>query len=129
MINFVSMATQESGDGWTVEVKNGLMVWEFLPGMKLSEFGQDAYDTFDELLRTNRINAMVTVVELDDPFSSEVFDVWEKSANRASEAGLKKWAIVADGIKSISLRGKIDTGDLDTFTSENRTEAIDWARD
>jgi hypothetical protein len=105
------------------------MIWEFLSSMELSEFGQGAYDTFDELLQKNRVDAIVTVVKLDDPFSSEVFDIWERSAKRASKAGLTKWAVVADGIKSLSLRGKIDTGDLETFTSEDRTEAIDWARD
>lgn len=93
------MPIQRTGDGWTVEIEDGVMVWEFLPGM-----------------------------ELDDPFSGEVFGVWERSAARADQAGLGRWAVVADGIKAISLRGKIDTGGLETETFESRTDAVEWAK-
>jgi len=122
------MGTTRSGDGWTVEVDDGVMVWEFLPGMELSAFGEEAYETFEALLDREQVSAMVTVVELDDPFSSEVFDVWERSAQRASEAGIERWAVVAEGIKTNSLRGKVETGDLETLTTEDRTKAVEWCR-
>jgi hypothetical protein len=122
------MAASESGDRWTVEVDDSVMIWEFLPGMELSAFRDDAYPVFEDLLRTRSIEAMVTVVKLDDPFTEEVFGVWEQSAQRADQAGVDRWAVVADGIKAISLRGKIDTGGLDTHTTEDRVEAVEWAR-
>jgi len=122
------MATERTGDGWTVEVDNGVMVWEFLPGMDLSTFGDEAYETFEELLGRETISGMVTVVKLDDPFSPDVFEVWERSAQRASEAGIERWAVVAEGIKAISLRGKVDTGGLETLTTEDRTEAVEWSK-
>jgi hypothetical protein len=122
------MATERTGDGWTVAVDDGVMIWEFLPRMELSTFGEEAYDTYEELLGREGVSGMVTVVELDDPFTSDAFDVWERSARRASEAGIERWAVVADGIKAISLRGKIDTGDLETLTTEDRTEAVEWAK-
>jgi hypothetical protein len=59
--NLVSVVTRESGDGWTVELNEGVMIWEFLSSMELSEFGQGAYDTFDELLQKNRVDAIVRV--------------------------------------------------------------------
>jgi hypothetical protein len=121
------MATTRSGDGWTVEVDDGVMVWEFLPGMELSAFGDEAYETFEELLGRERIHSMVTVVKLDDPFSPDVFEVWERSAQRADAAGIERWAVVAEGIKAISLRGKVDTGGLDVLTAEDRTDAVEWA--
>lgn len=63
-------------------------------------------------------------VEVDDRVM-----IWEKSAQRADAAGLERWAVVADGIKSLSLRGKIDTGGLDTTTTTgNRAEAVEWVR-
>jgi hypothetical protein len=71
---------------------------------------------------------MVTVVDLKDPFNQAVFTIWEESAQRAEEAGITRWAVVADGIKALSLRGKIDTGGLAVFTSEDRDEATEWAR-
>jgi len=123
------MATSRSGESWTVEVDQGVMIWEFLPGMDPEAFGDEAYDTYEALLEGHGITGMVTVVKLDDPFSSDVFEVWERSAQRADAAGIERWAVVAEGIKAISLRGKIDTGGLETMTTEDRTDAVEWARD
>ncbi|SDJ31175.1 hypothetical protein SAMN05216226_10284 [Halovenus aranensis] len=123
------MTVTTTGDGWSVELVDDVLVWEFLPGMELSSFKTDAYPVFEELLEAHDIKAMVTVVRLDDPFTGEVFDIWEQSARRAEEAGIARWAVVADGIKAISLRGKIDTGDLTTLTTEERTEAEEWAHE
>jgi hypothetical protein len=38
-------------------------------------------------------------------------------------------AEVGDGIKTLSLRRTVDTGGLDTLTTEDRTEAAEWVRD
>jgi hypothetical protein len=122
------MRQKQSGDGWTVEIHDGIMVWEFLPGMELSTFETEAYPVYEDLLSEHDFDGMVTDVQLEDPFTSEAFEVWEKSAQQADQAGIERWAVVADGIKAISLRGKIDTGGLDTLTTEDRTEAIEWAR-
>jgi len=105
------------------------MVWEFLPGMELQAFREEAYPVFEELLETADVDGMVTDVQLEDAFTAEVFEVWEQTATRLNRAPVARWAIVAEGIKAISLSGKVDTGDdLDTMTSEDRTEAIEWAR-
>jgi hypothetical protein len=122
------MASKKRGDGWTVDVDERVMIWEFRPGMELSAFREDAYPVFEDLLERHDVVGMVTVVELDDAFGSDVFEVWEKSAKRAEAAGIRRWGVVADGIKSLSLRGKVDTGGLDTMTTEDRAEAVEWAR-
>ena len=122
------MVYKESGDGWTVEIDGNIMVWEFLPGMELSAFAEEAYPVYEDLLSEYDVDGMVTDVLIDDPFNSEAFGVWEKSAFRAEEAGLERWAVVADGITAISLGGKIDTGGLDTLTTEDRSEAVEWAK-
>lgn len=122
------MNVSERGDGWTVTIDDGVMVWEFLPGMELQSFKTEAYPVYEELLAEHDVTGLVTVVKLDDAFNSAVFDVWEQSAQRADEAGISRWAVVAEGIKALSLRGKLDTGGLDTFTTEDRTEAVEWAR-
>lgn len=122
------MSVSKSGERWTVEVYNGVMIWEFLPGMGLRAFRENAYPVFEELLHRHAIEAMVTVVKFDDAFTDDVFNIWEKSAKRADQAGVERWAVVADGIEAVSLRGKVDTGDLETFTTEARTEAVEWAQ-
>lgn len=123
------MSEKQRGDGWTVEIDDGVMTWEFLPGMELSAFREDAYPVYEDLLDRYNVDGMVTVVKLDDAFNEQVFEVWEKSAQRAEQAGLQRWAVVAEGIKALSLRGKVDTGGLDRMTTEDRTEAVEWARD
>lgn len=122
------MTVSERGDGWTVEVDDGVMVWEFLPGMDLSAFREDAYPVYEDLLDRHDVDGMVTVVNIEDAFNEAVFEVWEQSAQRAERAGIERWAVVADGIKALSLRGKVDTGDLETLTTEDRAEAVEWAR-
>ena len=121
------MPISHSGDGWTVELDDGVMVWEFLPAMELDSFRDEAYPIYDDLLTDHDVDGMVTVVKLDDAFTGEVFDVWEKSTQRAERAGVERWAVVADGIKAISLRGKVDAGELETLTTEDRSEAVEWA--
>jgi hypothetical protein len=123
------MTQQQTGNGWTVEARDDIMIWEFLPGMELSAFQEEAYPVFEDLLSNHEFEGMVTDVRLDDPFTPEAFEVWEKSAQRAEQAGIERWAVVADGIKAISLRGKVDTGGLETLTTDDRSEAIEWATD
>lgn len=121
------MSVTESGDGWTAEIEDGVLIWEFLDGMELSAFETEAYEVYEELLGSYDIDAMVTHVQMADPFDSDTFEVWERSAQKADSAGIERWAVVADGITAISLRGKIETGGLETLTTENRTEAVEWA--
>jgi hypothetical protein len=122
------MSESHTGEGWTVEVDDNVMIWEFLPGMELSSFREEAYPVFEDVLERSTIDGMVTVVQLDDPFNAEAFETWEKSARRAEQAGIERWSVVADGIKAISLRGKVDTDGLDVLATEDRSEAVEWAR-
>lgn len=122
------MSVTEQGDGWTVEVTDGVMIWEFLEGMDLESFKEDAFPVFERIVTTRDVTGMVTVVDIDDPFDESTFQIWEDTARRATQNGVDRWAVVADGIKKLSLRSKIDTGSLDTFTTENRTEAVEWVR-
>lgn len=122
------MSVTEQGNGWTVEVNDGVMVWEFLDGMDLESFKTDAFPVFERIVTTHDVAGMVTVVDLDDAFNESVFEVWEETARHATQNGVERWAVVADGIKKLSLRSKIDTGDLNTFTTENRTAAVEWVR-
>ncbi|PSP76156.1 hypothetical protein BRC81_13450 [Halobacteriales archaeon QS_1_68_20] len=123
------MAVANKGTGWTVDVEEDVMVWEFLPGMKLSDFQEEAYPVYEDLLERHDFNGMVTVVLLEDPFTRDVFELWEQAALRADKAGIDRWAVVAEGIKSLSLRGKVDVGSLETLTTEDRMEAIQWAKE
>lgn len=114
---------------WNVEVSDGVLVWTFPAGMDQNAFGEDAFEEYEQLLDRHDVAAMVTVIELEDPFGTETFEVWETAAERAAAEGIDRWAIVADGLKSISLRSHVDQPGLEVFTTEDRTEAVEWARE
>ncbi|SFC08722.1 hypothetical protein SAMN05444422_104194 [Halobiforma haloterrestris] len=95
--------------------------------MDLEAFETEAYPVYEDLLAERDVETLVTVVELEEPFTREAFEVWERAALKASDAGVDRWALVADGAKALSLRGQIDVGDLDVCTTEERTEAFAWA--
>lgn len=122
------MRQKQSGDNWHVAVDGSVMVWEFQPGMALSAFSEEAYPVYEGLLGRYDVTAMVTDIQLEDPFDDEAFTMWERAAEHAAAAGVDRWAIVAEGIKSISLRGKVEVGDLETLATEDRAEAMEWAR-
>ena len=69
--------------------------------MELSKFKQEAYPVYKDILSENgeEVNGMVTVIELDDPFNDEAFNVWENAGQKAQEEGIDRWALVADGLK------------------------------
>ncbi|MFC7132727.1 MULTISPECIES: hypothetical protein [Salinibaculum] len=119
------MSVTEQGDGWTVEVTDGVMIWEFLVEMDLESFREDAFPVFKRIVASRDVTGMVTVEDLDDLFNDSVFQVREHIAQRAAQKGVDRWVAVSDGIKKLSLSSKIDTRSLDTFTTENRTEAIE----
>lgn len=121
------MTESHTGEGWKVKTENNVIIWDFEQGMELSAFKEEAYPLYEKLIEEKNLKAMVTVVKLDDPFNKEAFQVWEKAAQRAQEAGMEKWAVVAEGITAISLKGKIDVDNLEVLKTEDREEAINWA--
>ena len=121
------MTESRTGEGWKVKTENNVIIWDFEQGMELSAFKEEAYPLYEKLIDEKNLKAMVTVVKLDYPFNKEAFQVWEKAAQRAQEAGMEKWAVVAEGITAISLKGKIDLDNLEVLKTEDREEAINWA--
>ncbi|MDG5778242.1 hypothetical protein VB773_05060 [Haloarculaceae archaeon H-GB2-1] len=111
---------------WSVDVTDGVMVWRFPDGMNQEEFGQSAYERFTELLDEHDVHGMVTEVEITDAFSAETFEVWERSGREAAAAGVERWAVVAEGIKSLSLKSQVSVADLDIYTTEEFDEAMAW---
>ena len=124
------LSVSDSGDKWSVKSEGDTLVWKFEEGMELSKFKQEAYPLYKELVseHTEEINGMVTVIELDDAFNEEAFKVWENAGQKAQDEGIERWALVADGLTKISLKGKLDYDDLEVKAFEDSSEAIDWSR-
>jgi len=125
------LSISESGGDWNVKSEGNTLVWTFNEGMSLSKFGEEAYPTYEQILADHgeKIEGMVTVIEMDDPFNEDAFEVWENAGKKAQEEGIRKWALVADGLTKISLRGKLDYDDLRVKGFEEKDEAVEWSRD
>jgi hypothetical protein len=113
---------------WSVSVDRNVLVWEFPEGMELSEFGESAWNRYVDLLDRHDVRGMVTVVEMDDPFDADTFEVWQRSARKGTEEGIERWAVVADGIKAMSVRSQLDVPELSVETFDTRDDATEWAR-
>lgn len=121
----------ESGSNWDVKSEGETLVWTFKEGMDLSKFKEEAYPTYERILQDEgeKVNGMVTIINFDNPFNKDAFEVWEKAGKKASEEGIERWAVVAEGITKHSLHGKVDVDGLKVHSTEDKEEALDWARD
>ena len=116
---------------WEMTYEDGVHVSVFQQGMELDSFEEAAYPAFERYLTRHHeaLVGSVGVVELDDPFSDEVFAVWQQAAQRCRELpNYQRLAIVADGIKAVSLRGEVDVDGVVVETFEDRETAVEWAR-
>lgn len=117
-----------TSNDWSAEVHRDVLVFEFDAGMDQSEFGDSAWKEYTTLLERDDVSGLVTVVRMDDAFDADTFDVWNRSGRKAVDEGITKWAIVAEGLKSMSLRSQLDVPGLDVHTTADRQEAIEWVR-
>jgi hypothetical protein len=122
------MAPSRTGEEWTVKVRGDTLVWIFLPRLDPALFEHSAADAHEELLDMYDIEGMVTVVKREDPFTEDVFRLWQIVVESAAAAGVGRWAAVADGIEDISLHNKVSVDGLETYTTEDRDDAIQWAQ-
>jgi hypothetical protein len=122
------MSVRTEVRGWTVDRRERTLVFEFGEDMDQSEFGESAWRKYTDLLDDGEVDAVVTVLELDEAFSSDTFDVWAESAAAAVDAGVDRWAIVADDkLKRMSIRSQMDESGLSVESFADRDEALAWA--
>jgi hypothetical protein len=128
VIDLDGMAPSRTGEEWTAKVRGNTLVWIFLPRLDPALFEHRAADAHEELLSMYDIGGMVTVVKREDPFTEDVFRLWQTVVESAIAAGVERWAAVAEGIDDISVQNKVSVDGLETYTTEDRDEAIRWAQ-
>ena len=88
------------------------------------EIGQE----FIEKLRENpHVNATVDIVTMEKAAGNLLLDTVEQAAREGREYGLEKYAIVSDDIEKYAMKNKVDIDGIETFTSDDPEEALDWA--
>lgn len=122
---------RREGENWSLEFDDGVVIGIFGEDMQLAAFEEEAYPAFEEILSVHRSNIVGTAddVRMTDPFSRDVFEVWEQAARESAQLpNYERAALTAKGIKAISLRGKLSVPGAEFETFENHDDAIEWAR-
>jgi hypothetical protein len=117
-----------SSNNWSCEVSGDVPIFEFEEGMDQSEFAGSAWDEYTTQIDRHDVSGLVTVVRMDDPFHADTFEVWNRSGQKAVKEGITKWGVVAEGLKSMSLKSQLDVPGLDVYTTEDRNDGIEWVR-
>ena len=122
---------KREGENWSLEYDDGVVIGYFGKGMAIEAFEEEVYPAFESILKVhkNRIVGTADHVLITDPFSKDVFEIWEQAARESAQLpNYKRAALTAEGIKSVSLRNKLSVPDAEFKTFDDHEKAIEWAR-
>jgi hypothetical protein len=123
---------KREGTNWSLEYDDGVVVGVFDEGMPLDAFETEAYPAFEAIIGEHREDIVGTadLVRLEDPFGDDVLEIWEQAANESAQLpNYRRAALVADGIKKLSLKKKLRVPGAEVGTFEDHQTAIEWARE
>lgn len=129
MYNITTM--KREGENWSLEYDEGVVIGFFGKGMPIEAFEEEVYPAFESILKVhkNRIVGTADHVLITDPFSKDVFEIWEQAARESAELpNYERAALTAEGIKSVSLRNKLSVPGAEFKTFDDHQKAIEWAR-
>lgn len=121
----------KEGENWSLEYDDGVVIGVFDEGMPLEAFGEEAYPAFEAIIEQHRDDIVGTadLVRLDNPFGDDILEIWEEAATESAKLpNYQRAALVADGIKKLSLRNKLNVPGAEFRTFEDHGTAIRWAR-
>ncbi len=122
---------KKEGENWSLTYEEGVVIGEFGEEMKLEAFEEEVYPAFEDLLAVYERDIVATAdyVRISDPFSRDIFDVWEAAARESAMLpNYERAALTAEGIKAISLRGKLSVPGAEFRAFDDHETAIEWAR-
>ena len=122
---------KKEGESWSLTYDDGVVIGKFDEGMKLEAFEAEVYPAFEDILAAHKHDIVATAdhVRISDPFSRDIFDVWEEAARESAMLpNYERAALTAEGIKAISLRGKLSIPGAEFQTFDDHETAIEWAR-
>jgi len=122
---------QRSGDQWSLEYDDGVVIGRFEQGMPLEAFETEAYPAFEAIVREyeREIVGTADLVEVEETLGDDVLSVWEQAAQESSQLpNYERGALVADGIKRYALQNKLNVPDAEIQGFDNLSDAVEWAR-
>ena len=130
-LNVILLNMRKEGTNWSLEFEDGVVIGRFHKDMRMETFEEEVYPAYEEILDSHKENivASADLVNIADPFSKDVFEVWEEAAQESSQLpNFERAALVSDGVKALSLRSKYDVPGAEMQTFDDLDKAIEWAR-
>lgn len=123
--------TPSSGDDqdWELSVEGSVIVGRFAREMAVDmETFLDVGEEWSDLVTRDGVTAHVAIFETEESIGWEVLDAMERAAEMGVDSGIERWAIVADGVKRLAVKNRVEMPGLDVMTTDDPEEAFEWAR-
>ncbi|PSQ35803.1 hypothetical protein BRD08_06100 [Halobacteriales archaeon SW_10_66_29] len=111
-----------------IETAGRVLLFEVTGSLDQDGFAT-AFDGLIERIGSRDVDAVVSEVTTDESYSVGIFREWEEAGQRAATHGVDRWAVVAPGIKSLSLKSQLEESSLTVTDADDREAALSWARD
>ena len=102
---------------WKLYTEENVLVADFGADVEVADETFAAVnEQFEELATQSAVDTHVSVLRMESPLSSDVFDRAREAARVGTEFGIDEWIVVSEGIKKMALRSKVD--DIDGVTAD-----------
>ncbi|QLH77863.1 hypothetical protein HZS55_11385 [Halosimplex rubrum] len=114
---------------WRLYVEENVIVADFPAGMETTESVFAAVnEEFERLASQESVDTHVSVMGMDAPLNSDVFEKAQAAAAAGTEFGITTWVLVSDGIKNRALQSKVGNIEgVETELASSVDEAMDLA--
>jgi hypothetical protein len=122
---------KQSGESWSLEYQDGVVIGRFHEDMPLDAFETEAYPAFEAIVDEYETDIVGTadLIEVEQSLDDDVLAIWEDAANASSQLpNYERGALVADGLKKFALQNKLDVPDAEIQSFDSLDAAIEWAR-
>lgn len=117
---------QPASGQWDVRVEDGTVIVDLPPRLEMDEqTGVQINEAFSTAVGRPEATRVLTLLRVEDPMGSGLFEEVKKGGNLAVEGGITRWAIVVERkIKGMAFEGHLEG--LETALFEKRAEAEEW---
>jgi hypothetical protein len=120
------MSTNTTRADWDVRVEDGTAVVELPAGIELDrETGEAINEAFAEAVARPTTDGVLTLLRVEDPLGSGLFEEVQEGARLAAENGIDRWAVTVERrVKGMAFENQVEGLETDVFEAESA--ARDW---
>jgi hypothetical protein len=120
------MARNSPVQDWDVRIEGSTVIVELPAGIELDQqTGQKINEQFFDAVERPSVDSVLTLLRVEDPLGSGLFEEVQRGADRAAAEGVGRWAIhVETKVKGMAFESKIT--ELDTEVFEDEQAARSW---